>query len=439
MDWSRIPNVAMFVLLLCAFASAYRRNHTTSSKIWLLGWLMILLHYVAAMFQTLPGFCGAMGFIGQKALYILGGFLFMYAVIPNRRQASYHWLLGLLMAVSTFYIAIQRLAPEEHGMIIVAAALLGLCPLAVMLLSSRAANYRHLWAIALIYSAISIFLLKYQFQIVNTIKNYTDFDLQIVMFANYFCCLILVVYPFYRVTAGAYVTITGFFVWSVSFITTPIMILHLPQVHIENEIWDLPKFVVAIGMLLILLEDQIEHNKYIAFHDALTGLPNYRLFQDRLACALARARRTKSQTALLVIDMNRFKQVNDNYGHHVGDLLLKCVGEIFIGRVRRSDTVARTGGDEFSIILEGAVSREKAVQVSRDLAQLLSVPLQLEACTLQTSASIGIAVFPDDAEYLESLCVAADQQMYLEKHGTPLTGTIFSAPGSADSGLQMAN
>ena len=168
-------------------------------------------------------------------------------------------------------------------------------------------------------------------------------------------------------------------------------------------------------MILILLEGQIEYNKQLALHDALTGLPNRRLFEDRLSNALDRARRTNTQTALLIIDLNRFKQVNDTFGHHVGDLLLQRVGALFLGRVRRSDTVARTGGDEFSIILEEPASRAEAMHVSQALLELLRTPLQLENHTVRTGASIGVAIFPEDASEMEALCVAADKRMYEEK------------------------
>jgi diguanylate cyclase (GGDEF)-like protein len=119
--------------------------------------------------------------------------------------------------------------------------------------------------------------------------------------------------------------------------------------------------------------------------------------------------------ALLIVDLNRFKQVNDTLGHHVGDLLLQRVGAIFLGRVRRSDTVARTGGDEFSIILEEPASRAEAMHVSQALIELLEKPLQLENQSVRIGASIGIAVFPEDAADMELLCIAADKQMYEEK------------------------
>jgi diguanylate cyclase (GGDEF)-like protein len=200
------------------------------------------------------------------------------------------------------------------------------------------------------------------------------------------------------------------------FVAAPGILTYFPSLHPENEVWNLPKYVVAVGMILLLLESQIDHNKYLALHDELTGLPNRRLFQDRLAGALERAHRSGKQAALLLVDLDHFKQVNDTAGHHVGDLLLKRASEIFLGRVRRSDTVARTGGDEFSVILEEPTSREDAEIVGASLIQLLNQPLELDGHRVRIGASVGIAVFPEDALSAESLCIAADRRMYTEKN-----------------------
>ncbi len=185
--------------------------------------------------------------------------------------------------------------------------------------------------------------------------------------------------------------------------------------------WNLPKFVVAVGMILLLLEEQIEHNKYLALHDALTGLPNRRLFQDRLEIALERARRGRVRAALLMVDLDRFKQVNDTLGHHVGDLLLVRVAALFNARMRRSDTVARTGGDEFSIVLEGPTSAAEAEIVAHSLLEMLTDPIELEGHSVRIGASLGIAIFPDDARDIETLCVAADVRMYYNKRENALS------------------
>jgi len=122
-----------------------------------------------------------------------------------------------------------------------------------------------------------------------------------------------------------------------------------------------------------------------------------------------------------VLDLDRFKQVNDTLGHHVGDLLLQSVAMIFSGRIRRSDTVARTGGDEFSVILECPTSAAEALHVGRSLQELLKEPMELEDQMVKTGISFGVALFPDDAEDLESLCIAADQRMYENKRANAVS------------------
>jgi diguanylate cyclase (GGDEF)-like protein len=188
-----------------------------------------------------------------------------------------------------------------------------------------------------------------------------------------------------------------------------------PLVQVESEVWNLPKYLVAVGMILLLLENQIEENKYLALHDPLTGLPNRRLFEDRMTSALQRSRRTGTRMALLVIDLDNFKQINDALGHHVGDQVLQHVASTFVERVRRSDTVSRTGGDEFSVILEEPTNREEAENVGASLRQLLELPVTLEDCLVEIGASVGIAIFPEDAADAESLCIAADRRMYEAK------------------------
>ena len=202
------------------------------------------------------------------------------------------------------------------------------------------------------------------------------------------------------------------------FVVAPGLSAILPALHLESEVWNLPKYVVAVGMILLVLEDQIEHNKFLALHDELTGLPNRRLFQDRLEIALERARRTGAETALLLVDLNYFKRLNDTAGHHVGDMLLRRVSEMFARRVRRSDTVARTGGDEFSIILEAPVSRCDAEKVAQALIHMLEQPIHLGPEVVSIGASVGVAMFPEDAITGESLCIAADRRMYEDKHAS---------------------
>ena len=408
MNWSGIPDVAAIALLICAFASVARRSHTPVSGLWLTGWLMILLHFAAGLFNSAPGIWGNLAFVLVSASLAWAGVLFMHASIPHRNDVSSRWMLWSLWTSNLLYLTLLSFVYEVHWALNLAAVVLGLCPLVITLASIRRVNHPLRWILSSLYGALSIFLLTFQ----HRPGIGPDLAWNAILFNVYFGCCIFFAYAFRRDTAGAFVTIVGFFTWASVFIVAPMMRAFQPQVHIESEVWNLPKFVVAIGMMLLLLEDQIEHNKHLALHDPLTGLPNRRLFEDRMASAVERSRRTGTEMALLVIDLNDFKQVNDTMGHHVGDLVLQRVASTFAERVRRSDTVSRTGGDEFSVILGEPTNRDAAELVGESLKELLSEPLDIEGQKVSVGASIGIAVFPEDATDTESLCIAADMQMY---------------------------
>lgn len=157
-----------------------------------------------------------------------------------------------------------------------------------------------------------------------------------------------------------------------------------------------------------------EHIRRLAYHDTLTGLANRQLFEDRLAHAVATASRDERPVAVLFIDLDRFKPVNDSLGHKAGDILLQQVAQRLDGIVRESDTVARLGGDEFAIVLEGA-DEPHADQVAGKVLQAMNDPFELEGHELHVGASIGISLFPDDGRSLETLVQHADIAMYRSK------------------------
>lgn len=434
MDWSTVPDLAAVALLICAFASAARRGQTPFSGLWLKGWIMIALHFAAFIFISAPGFWGILAADVGLASLTGAGVLFMYASVPYRRQNSSKWMLVALLAANTLYVCIINASPALDWALTPAAILLGAVPLTLALVSIRKFHHPLRWIVVLLYCALSIFLLVVQ----HRSPNGPDLALNAVLFTVYLGCGIHFWFTYRRSTAGAFITIAGFFAWAFVFVVAPWMDAVRPGVHIQSEVWNLPKYVVAVGMILLLLEDQIEHNKYLALHDELTGLPNRRLFLDRLGATLDRARRTGSKAALLVVDLDRFKQVNDTLGHHAGDVLLQQVGSIFTSRVRLTDTVARTGGDEFSIILEDAGSALYANQVAGFLLQLLNEPLKVEERTVWVGASIGVAVFPDDATNMEELCIAADLRMYHDKNhskGLKRSATERSSPEFDDRAI----
>ena len=163
------------------------------------------------------------------------------------------------------------------------------------------------------------------------------------------------------------------------------------------------------------LRRQAVENEHLALHDPLTGLPNRTLFQDRAAQALLAARRNGGSVALMLLDLDRFKEINDTLGHHNGDLLLQQVGERLKAEVRANDSVARLGGDEFGVLLTEIDGGRGALRVAEKLRKALAEPLELERITLDVDASVGISVYPEHGHDVETLLQRADVAMYVAK------------------------
>jgi diguanylate cyclase (GGDEF)-like protein/PAS domain S-box-containing protein len=180
----------------------------------------------------------------------------------------------------------------------------------------------------------------------------------------------------------------------------------------------------------------LQRIEQLAHYDALTHLPNRTLFYDRLGQAIVVARRNHASLALLFIDLDGFKQVNDIHGHHIGDLLLAQVSERLRLCVRESDTLARLGGDEFTVILNDTHGREDIAMVAGKIVESIAQPFDLEGQTVRIGASIGIACYPDDAPSKGMLLIVADKAMYAAKAAGKNTYR-FGIPGDATGAFQV--
>ncbi|HEX7151160.1 MAG TPA: EAL domain-containing protein [Thermoanaerobaculia bacterium] len=180
--------------------------------------------------------------------------------------------------------------------------------------------------------------------------------------------------------------------------------------------------VLGIGMIASLLEDEREaaelaanEIEHLAYHDALTGLPNRPLFVDRLIVALAQAQRGQQKLAVFFLDLDRFKDINDSLGHSTGDALLKSVAERIRSCIREGDTVARFGGDEFTLLIPRVESVENAATIAHKIIETLKLPFFIHARELFVTTSIGVSLFPEDGLDPETLVRNADTAMYRAK------------------------
>ncbi len=190
-------------------------------------------------------------------------------------------------------------------------------------------------------------------------------------------------------------------------------------------------------------EEQIE---YQAYHDALTGLPNRLLFRDRLTIALAHAKRQKSPLAVMFLDLDRFKFVNDTLGHSLGDELLRVIATRLRSVLREGDTIARMGGDEFTVLLMDMTKADDAATIAQKLLETVAEPVRIEGQELYVTTSIGIALYPTDGETAEALLQSADGAMYRAKESgrnsyqlcTPAMNTRAAERLSIETALRRA-
>jgi diguanylate cyclase (GGDEF)-like protein len=211
-----------------------------------------------------------------------------------------------------------------------------------------------------------------------------------------------------------------------------LLILALSGLCVQMMISDLHKALHKSQQSRLELEQSQANLTYMAQHDTLTGLPNRRMGRDRISQALQHARRRGTHVAVLFVDLDNFKSINDAYGHDFGDRFLKNVAERLLAAVREADIVSRQGGDEFVIGITDVADSTVIPTVALKVLSLLREPVSFDDHGVFASCSIGIAVFPDDGDNFDTLLQLADQAMYQAKSSGRNT-YCFSTPLQNDT------
>ena len=173
--------------------------------------------------------------------------------------------------------------------------------------------------------------------------------------------------------------------------------------------------MLEVRLLYKELAQYSKQQQELALHDPLTGLPNRRLLEDRIANTLQHAVRKQNKAAVMYLDLDGFKSINDTHGHGYGDEILKQVAQRLVSASRREDTVARVGGDEFVIVMGDLACLGDAQEPAAKLIEVVAAPYLVNGLLLNLSTSIGIGIFPDDADAVDALIAAADSALYCAK------------------------
>ena len=422
MNYAFLPDLSALAILIVILLLQRRRHRQQQADLWLLGLLLTLIESIAHIFYAPDGIPTQILHVIVVDCYLLAGLVFIWASAAQSLARQNRLLfLGLnalpLLALNTTYGLNIRTA-QPYDVIIAVGIIIGLT-------TALALRRNWLLAITQIVSWLTLDLLVHQG------------DYRAAVYWSLGCVYGVAAWNFqHRLSSkstGRLAILTGFTIWSLCFFIHPWIIDHYNRyADIASHVWNMQKSLISIGMILVMLEEQINSNSWLALHDELTGLPNRRLFADRLSIALATARRKNACLALVMLDLNGFKRINDTLGHEMGDQVLREVARRLRENVRSSDTLARLGGDEFILVATGLVDAHGADRIVESVFHALEQPIILDGQVLPVAASVGLSTYPNDGEDAIKLLRIADQRMYATK---PKPKTVASARPSRSEDL----
>ncbi len=529
---NEVLDILILGLLVVLFASIYRKRASARLRCWVIGWILVLVHFAALLVSPASAPGQAVDDCLSVSALLLSGlcFLFSASVIFGSPFASA--LVAFGIGVPALFYTNYLIFGGAHQWPLYTAAALGATAGVVMAWRLCRGRSR-VWAVVtLAFSAGGLWTLF------SIAQHQADRGILALLSEIFVTFAALYWFDFRRKSTGVLTAILGLVAWAAVFPVGLICDFFVQAGKIPPELWNVPKYFVAFGMIMTLLEDEflavgratehyrllfasnphpmwvhdpetlrilevndaaVDHYGYSreefirmtvsdlrptedvgailreslatnstkltgpwrhrrkdgsyiqvdmashcidfqgrkcsfvlvqdvtdrqqlheqlvhqAHHDLLTGLPNRLLLEDRVQQSLAQAARYGQQAAVLCLDLDRFKHINDNLGHAAGDLCLQHVVKRISARLRAVDTFARTGGDEFVIILGELASKNSAVMVARSILESVNQPIEVDDYSFDVSASIGIAIYPDDGSDPAQLRRFADAAMYRAK------------------------
>jgi diguanylate cyclase (GGDEF)-like protein len=420
MNFLLLPDLAAMAMLLSILYFLRMRHPREAVDLWLIGLLFIFFEAIVHAAYPAAGPWRTAAHVVALNFFFVAGAIFLWAsgrdIFP--RKAALRYLLVNSLPLSGL-LTVYGLNIRDPG-IYHAVAGFGLI-LGIVSTFAIARTWRlgRAWWILLV--QLCTWIPVGLFASAGSFRDATYF----LLFVLYFSTAVVFQISLPRQSLGKVAIVAGFVIWSFVFLFHSWVTNHPGYDAIADEIWNLQKFLVTIGMLLVLLEQQVSTNEWYAFHDHLTGLPNQRLFEDRLSAAIQQSQVNDTRTALLMVDLDGFKLINDTHGHDVGDELLRHIAHNLRSAIRLPDTLARLGGDEFMIIATDLPSDQPADLIARTsatrISQALCKAVSINGNVLSVTGSIGVAVYPDDTTDGVLLRRLADQRMYEQKRQIPFS------------------
>jgi diguanylate cyclase len=404
MNYSFLPDLLALTILIIILLLLRRRHPQGRADIWLLGLFFTLVEAVAHPFYPRVGMPPWTLHVIVMDCYLLAGVVFVWASAgypgSSTTELLYLWVNALpLLALTTAY-GMHLYSPMVFFVCIATGLVAGV---------SSSLYLKHNWKYALLHTcgwlAMGFLVRRGEFREAVYWSLCALYTIAAVNFQRRLA----------RNSTGKLAIVTGFTIWALCLLLHPWIVKYREYADIASHVWNMQKSLISIGMILVMLEEQVSSNEWLALHDELTGLPNRRLFADRLSAAIERADRMRGRLALLILDLNGFKAINDSMGHQAGDQVLREVASHLRRSVREEDTLARLGGDEF-IIVASDLGVDQTLDHFMELVQTaLEEPVLVEGQTMLVTASLGMAVYPEDAEDSIKLLRVADQRMYALK------------------------
>ncbi len=414
-----LPDLVAMAALLAILFFLRRRHSQERVGLWMVGLLFIFLEAIAHTVYSPNGPLHQTSHIVALDSYLTAGLIFLWAASRSlfpRRETLIYLLFNSpsLAALLTIYGLDVRTPGPYRTAILIGGIIAAVSPFLI----TRTLKIGKAW-----WLVVPHLLIWGPAWFSVSGAHYRD-AAYFPLFVIYLSTAVIFYLSLPRKSLGKICVVAGFTIWSLVFLFHSWVTDRPQYLDVANDIWNMQKFLVTMGMLMVMLEIQVASNEWYGFHDQLTSLPNRRFFEDRLAFALQHSEQTGTRTALIMIDLNGFKLINDSLGHDVGDRLLQHIAHSLRTVIRTPDVLARLGGDEFIIIasdLPAGPSAKHIIAASEArVAEALRKPFPTGGHTLMVNGSVGVSLYPDDTTDEVLLRRLADQRMYEQKRQIPL-------------------